>query len=503
MSRNSKKSKKARKRQYYQQKKSTPTSQIKKNQISSPEEELKQSKQTSKGKQANQGLKTKQSSKVAKAKQNKQTSKGKQVNQGLKTKQSSKVAKTKQSNQTVKAKQNKQASKAKQTKQNKQTSSAKKSLQNESRVQALRPSESQKVKKAKEVNSGKKGSSLKDSVTSTAEPAKLKEVIASNQGKIKSEKALDSPKVKVKKKKWRILKFFFLFLLIISLLIIGYGVWLVTRVNNLITDAYVEIEQEIIREVPLQFGEEPFSVLLLGIDVDDLFEENSLSDAIMLMTVNPNENSTKILSLSRYMVLNDDIETLEPNQRLGFEYALGGPGRSVNTIQDILDVPIDRFVVLDMVGFGMIIDELDGISIYNNTLEFSQGGEHFPLGPLTLNGDQALSFIRMRREDPQGDFGRQARQRLVVNATLSLIEESIILRHNDILSAADDHIFMNFRATELVTVLRNYLGATANVTTYDLRGEFLLVDYQHLYVIVDDEDIAQMSEILRNHLELD
>src|SRR5699024_12728996 len=40
---------------------------------------------------------------------------------------------------------------------------------------------------------------------------------------------------------------------------------------------------------------------------------------------------------------------------------------------------------------------------------------HFKKGKQHLNGKEALDYVRMRKEDPKGDYGRQMRQRQVIN----------------------------------------------------------------------------------------
>ena len=43
----------------------------------------------------------------------------------------------------------------------------------------------------------------------------------------------------------------------------------------------------------------------------------------------------------------------------------------------------------------------------NNNLTFSQDGYDFTIGKISLDGEQALSYSRMRYEDPNGDYGRK------------------------------------------------------------------------------------------------
>ena len=69
-----------------------------------------------------------------------------------------------------------------------------------------------------------------------------------------------------------------------------------------------------------------------------------------------------------------------------------------------------------MEGFKDIVDAVGGVDV-NNDLEFSRR-EALRKGNIHLTGDQALAYTRMRKEDPRGDFGRQMRQRQVMQAVI-------------------------------------------------------------------------------------
>jgi len=523
--------------QRYQEKKLKKKQTKQKEQISPPIEEsnLTKPKRKRKGlkpKKEKKSLKIKKGYRISKSKRGYRVSKSQKGHQAIKRMKGYQAIKTQKGHQTLKRMQQRQTLKPQEEKQGfefKKNYRTSKSQKGHQAVKAQKGYQALKAKKGYQATKAKKGYQpllkKKDQVLQIEKLVEeeyvvkvLREAIAEAAIETPDTTVPDEVKKQQKEKKkvtpWRIFKIFLLIVLLISLLLIGYGLWLTFRVNQLITDAYVPIEVEIVREVPLEFGDEPFSVLLLGIDTDDI-TEYALSDVIMLLSVNPNENSTVILSLAREMWLDTDItwpsgigmllgdEEKHIFDRLAYMYTFLGPEGAINIIQELLDVPIDRFIALDMVGFSLIIDELGGMTVYNNTAAFSHGGHDFPLGYLELNGEQALSFVRTRQDDPVGDFGRQARQRLVVNAALSLIEESIVLRHNDILNAADGHLRMNLNTGDVMTVLMNYMGAAANVSMHDLRGEFHVIDDQHLFIVVDDEDIAEMSELLREHLELD
>ena len=72
---------------------------------------------------------------------------------------------------------------------------------------------------------------------------------------------------------------------------------------------------------------------------------------------------------------------------------------------------------INMEGFEDIVDAVGGVQV-NNTLAFSMDEFDYPVGNITLGGKEALSYVRMRYEDPNGDFGRQDRQKQVIQGVM-------------------------------------------------------------------------------------
>ena len=290
-----------------------------------------------------------------------------------------------------------------------------------------------------------------------------------------------------------------------SWFILSYGTYLVLSIGNVITGAHFEIEYDDLqnhREEDLDFGAAPFSLLILGIEREDLGAAG-YADAIMLMSVNPEKESTIILSLTRDMWVDFTGHGIYYNH-LGFRYVVGGASAVVDTVQRVLNLPVDYVVVIDMIGFPLLIDEVGGITI-DNHLEFSHGGYHFPIGQVDLHGSKALSYARMRLDDPDSDFGRQVRQRAVAEATLrNLAQPGIaLLRHNEIISVLGDHVKTNLETADLTTIFRYYRDAlVGDIELLQLRGTSRFVNdvYTHH---VPDEIITEMSEVLREHLGLE
>ena len=83
-------------------------------------------------------------------------------------------------------------------------------------------------------------------------------------------------------------------------------------------------------------------------------------------------------------------------------------------------------------------------------------GVHVPVGEQTLNGEKGLAYSRMRHEDPEGDIGRQRRQREVVtkivNKVLSLDGVS---NYRKILKAVENNVTTDLNWDDMLDVATN------------------------------------------------
>jgi len=285
----------------------------------------------------------------------------------------------------------------------------------------------------------------------------------------------------------------------IFLVIVLYVLFLIFSVQSMFNDVHAPLDTINMRGAgqEVDLGEEPFSTLILGIDREGPHDRGR-SDTMMLVTVNPNLGTTYILSLAR-----DTMVTIDGRQtRINHAYAYGGPTLAIDTVQQLLNVSVDRYVEIDMLGFGPLIDAAGGITVYNNTVAFSEGGYHFPLGEIRLTGSSALVFVRMRYQDPQGDFGRQERQRAVTEAMMRQMTSSAVTNHNAILSAAGDSMQTDISFGDMTTIALNYAGALGHVENLELRGQGQMINGMSL-IVVAEADRLEMSTRLRNHLEMD
>lgn len=99
-------------------------------------------------------------------------------------------------------------------------------------------------------------------------------------------------------------------------------------------------------------------------------------------------------------------------------FANGGPELAVATLENLTELPIDNYVVLDFGGVEEIVNAMGGITInVEEPIETEQDGEFFsiPAGVQDLTGDQALAYVRYRG-GPTADIGRIGRQQRLLLA---------------------------------------------------------------------------------------
>ncbi|WP_066055755.1 polyisoprenyl-teichoic acid--peptidoglycan teichoic acid transferase TagU [Robertmurraya korlensis] len=290
---------------------------------------------------------------------------------------------------------------------------------------------------------------------------------------------------------------------IFALLFIGAGAYVYSIYHSL-TAAVDTMHQPIEREKSEKRTEEvildqkdPFSILMLG--VDERSGDRGRSDTMIVLTVNPNTQSVKMLSIPRDT--RTEIFGHGTVDKINHAYAFGQEEMAMATVENLLDIPIDYYVRVNMEGFQDIVDAVGGISV-NSTFSFSQDGHQFTEGLLNLDGEKALSYVRMRYEDPQGDFGRQQRQRQVIQGVVNKgASFSSLTKFDDIFGALGKNVKTNITFNEMVEIQKNYKDAAKNIEQLQLTGSGTKISGIY-YLIISDDEKARVQNELKTQLEL-
>ncbi|WP_419881626.1 LytR family transcriptional regulator [Peribacillus sp. B-H-3] len=242
---------------------------------------------------------------------------------------------------------------------------------------------------------------------------------------------------------------------------------------------------------------DPFSVLMLG--VDERKGDHGRSDTMIVLTVNPNNNSVKMLSIPRDT--RTEIVGHNTVDKINHAYAFGGVKMSMETVEKFLDIPVDYYMKINMEGFKDIVDAVGGITVYND-LDFTSDGTHFPKGNVTLNGERALKFSRMRHEDPRGDFGRQLRQREIIQQVINEgASVSTLANYGDIFKALSTNVQTNLTFKEMIDIQKNYKAAGSNIQQMSIKETGTMINKIYYGLVADDEK-QRIQKEMKTQLEL-
>lgn len=191
----------------------------------------------------------------------------------------------------------------------------------------------------------------------------------------------------------------------------------------------------------------------------------NLTDTVMIASIDTNNKKVALLSLPRDFYV--QIADMESYSKINSIYKIGlKEGTGVNlmkkTVENILDVPIQYYIIINYDGFEKVINDIGGINIENerNIYDTRYPGpnysyETFELskGFHRLDGATALKYVRERHDDPDGDFGRAKRQQQVIQAVKNKVFSAGTLLNvvalNNVLNTLGENVKTNISFEEI------------------------------------------------------
>ncbi len=265
----------------------------------------------------------------------------------------------------------------------------------------------------------------------------------------------------------------------------------------------------------------PISILLLGVDerpeaerVGQFANDVGRTDTMVLVTIDPKTSTTKMMSIPRDLRVS--LDQVEGYQKINAAYTFGeieqegqGPANAMKTVSALFDIPINYFVEMNFQGFSDLVDAVGGINIYNE-FEFTTGQFTFPAGDIYLDGEQALAYVRMRHEDPEGEIGRQKRQRKVIEAILAKANGvTVVTRYKEVFDAVGNNMKTNLTFEEMYKLKTAYQPSLASIEDIIMNANPVKIDepgdsYAGLdYYRMSFEERMRLTQIFRTHMRLE
>lgn len=291
---------------------------------------------------------------------------------------------------------------------------------------------------------------------------------------------------------------------IIGVLVIAGGVYAYTvysNVSNTLNTVHKPLDRDKSdkRDKKVEIADnKPISILLMGVDQEG--NGTGRSDSLMLFTLNQKTKSMKITSIPRDSYT--EIVGKGKKDKINHAYAFGGIDMAVKTVENFLNVPVDHYIEVNMAGFKDIVDAVGGVDV-NNDLEFTSREQHFAKGNIHLNGETALKYTRMRYEDPRGDFGRQMRQRQVIQAVIKKgASVSSLASYGDVLKAIEKNVKTSLTQDQMFDIQKNYKDCMENSEEIQIPGDGHKAADGIWYYYVPEAAKQDITNKLRAHLEL-
>ncbi|MFT9667535.1 LCP family protein [Streptomyces rhizosphaericola] len=226
----------------------------------------------------------------------------------------------------------------------------------------------------------------------------------------------------------------------------GVGWWIYNKLDgNITTDTGAAAELKVYeKERPTPVAMDAQNILLIGSDSragdnsrygrDDGGSQRS--DTTILLHLAADRKSATAVSLPRDLMVEipacrtgDDKETRERFGQFNSAFELGGSACTIRTVERLTGIRIDHHMVVDFNGFKDMVDAVDGVEIcLKEPINDKDAHLELPAGRQTLNGEEALGYVRARKTLGDGsDTERMERQQRFLGALVNKMQSNGVL----------------------------------------------------------------------------
>lgn len=278
-------------------------------------------------------------------------------------------------------------------------------------------------------------------------------------------------------------------LAIILLLIIGGLIYYFTAIYNQLDNLHKTGEDSPFVSVPTTSAEtvqppkwegtEPVNILLMGVDARGVKKgEVPRSDTMLVASLDPVKKKFYVFS-----ILRDTYVSIPEHGKERINTAIThGPNTAMQTVSDLLGIPIQYYVYTDFQGFIKLVDAVGGVDyevekdmVYKTKADGPEYDIDLKKGFQHLDGSMALQYVRFRH-DATSDFTRTERQRGFLKAVADkVISTTAIIKLPSILAEVTPFIDTNLTTSDmwkLATVgYDSSMGGSEQIPPMDLLTE--------------------------------
>ena len=289
----------------------------------------------------------------------------------------------------------------------------------------------------------------------------------------------------------------------------AYGVYLTKKAEHAADTAFEELEDRKLPENPevkVEPADDNVSILFLGVDDSEKRgqgADHSRTDALILATLNNKTKTVKLVSIPR------DSHVYIPfvgyKDKINHAHAYGGTLATIETVEELFDIPIDYYVRMNFNAFIDIVDALGGIEAevpyaMLEKDEFDRNTVNLQPGLQKLDGREALALARTRKKD--SDIERGKRQQEILSAIAKEASSiSSISKYDDLLEAVGNNMKTNMTFDEMKSFLSYLTAGMPRIDSLTLEGYDDMSTGVYYYKL-DSEALTETQHILKSHLGL-
>lgn len=250
-------------------------------------------------------------------------------------------------------------------------------------------------------------------------------------------------------------------------------------------------------EEPLELPELDESMYVLIMGVDEREDDFGRSDTIMVAQIDSINDRLALLSIPR----DTRVSIRGGYDKINAAYAYGGIELAKNTVEDFLDLDVNRYFIFNTKNLTKMIDAIGGIDIdvekrmlYEDPWD-DNGGLYIDLKPglQHMDGKTALTYVRFR--DWEGDIGRVRRQQKFVHAVLEKLQSpEMIPRIPALVGEVYRSVQTDLSLREVLAIVRTVQTARegSNFTTGTIIGDWQFVGDTG-YLITNDYAVERVK----------
>jgi LCP family protein required for cell wall assembly len=300
-----------------------------------------------------------------------------------------------------------------------------------------------------------------------------------------------------RKPRWgRILLVFGLALLLLAGVLAGAGAYYYHKLNSNV--AKVDPFSQLTGGRPPKTVEGALNILLLGSDSRDPDSKAApgewRTDTMIVMHIPKNHDKAVLISIPRDLYVYIPKSQSNPSlgntrAKINAAFAWGGLPLAVQTIEGFTGVRMDHVILIDFGGFKQVTDALGGVdlNIEQDVTSIHPPFRHFSKGMNHLGGDEALDYVRQRKQFAEGDFARMRHQQQFLKALMKKATDTGTMtnlpRLKSFLDAVTKAIVVDkdFSLVDMALQFRNIKGENLTFMvspfsgTQDINGENVVV----------------------------